>query len=185
VKPSIQRIAEVMGRAELLHSMEAVERAIERLAGEIRERLGRQDPLVLAVMNGALIPAGRLLPRLGFPLRVDYVHATRYRGTTRGRELHWVRPPPPSILDQHVLLVDDIFDEGTTLELVVEACRDAGARSVLSAVLVEKRRPRQTEYRPDFVGLQVADRYVFGSGMDYHEYLREVPGIYAVALEDL
>jgi hypoxanthine phosphoribosyltransferase len=125
-----------------------------------------------------------LLLRLGFPLRLDYVHATRYRGTTRGGELEWIKRPRTSLRDEHVLIVDDIFDEGITLELIARHCRAQGARSVHSAVLVEKQRARQCDYRPDFVGLEVADRYVFGMGMDYKEYLRNVAGIYAVADQD-
>jgi hypoxanthine phosphoribosyltransferase len=181
----IEKITEVRARAERLHSAEEVERAIDRMAEGIRRRLGDQDPLVLCVMNGALIPTGLLLARLEFPLRLDYVHATRYRGETTGGELQWLRRPVQPLDDECVLIVDDIFDEGITLEFIVRGCRDAGARSVHSAVLVEKLRPRRTGYRPDFVGLEVADKYVFGAGMDYRGYLRNVNGIYAVAPDDL
>ena len=175
----------MLSRAEQLHSAEEVEQAAERLAGAIRNELGEKDPLVLCVMNGAVIPAAMLLLRLDFPLRLDYIHATRYRGTTSGGQLEWIAHPRISLRDEHVLVVDDIYDEGTTLELIVGSCREQGARSVHSAVLVEKLRPRQCRYRPDFIGLEVDDRYVFGAGMDYKEYLRNLPAIYAVADEDL
>jgi hypoxanthine phosphoribosyltransferase len=175
----------VLSRAEQLHSAEEVAQAAERLAGAIRDELGEKNPLVLCVMNGAVIPVAMLLLRLDFPLRFDYIHATRYRGATSGGELEWIARPRMSLRDEHVLVVDDIYDEGTTLELIVGSCREQGARSVRSAVLVEKLRPRQCRYRPDFIGLEVDDRYVFGAGMDYKEYLRNLPAIYAVADEDL
>jgi hypoxanthine phosphoribosyltransferase len=175
----------VWQRAELLHSAAAVEQAADRLAAEVRAVLGERDPLVLCVMNGAVIPAALLLLRLDFPLRLDYVHATRYRGKTRGGELHWRVRPRHDLQGEQVLVVDDIFDEGTTLERIAASCAGAGAGSVHSLVLVEKLRDRPTAYRPDFVGLQVPDRYVFGAGMDYQEYLRNLPGIYAVAEQDL
>jgi len=77
--------------------------------------------------------------------------------------------------------VDDIFDEGTTLKAIVEELRIAGARQVLSAVLVNKVHDRKVAgFQVDFVGLEVADRYVFGCGMDYKEYLRNLPGIHAL-----
>jgi hypoxanthine phosphoribosyltransferase len=82
-----------------------------------------------------------------------------------------------------VLLVDDILDEGATLAAIERRYRDDGAREVLKAVLVVKDRPRSIAITPDFAGLTVPDRYVFGCGMDYKGYLRNAPGIYAVAEE--
>jgi hypoxanthine phosphoribosyltransferase len=175
----------VLERAELLHSPEAVERAADRLATAVKGVLGEADPLVLCVMKGAVIPAALLLLRLEFPLRLDYLHASRYRGTTQGGGLQWFARCRTPLRDERVLVLDDIFDAGTTLELIVRACVEAGAASVHSAVLVEKLCERPTAFRPDFIGLQVPDRYVFGAGMDYKEYLRNLPGIYAVADRDL
>ncbi len=176
---------QILERSETLVPPVEVERALDRLAGEISTRLADADPILLCAMNGGLIPMGRLLLRLDFPLRIDYVHATRYRSGTRGGGIQWRRPPPEAIRGRQVLLVDDIYDEGLTLEAIVRACVEAGAAAVASAVLVEKRRPRVCTYRPDFIGLEIPDRYVFGEGMDYHEYLRNLPGIHAVHPDDL
>ena len=59
---------------------------------------------------------------------------------------------------------------------------DAGA-TIDAAALVEKRRPRDVDLRPDFIGLDVPDRYVFGFGMDYKGYWRNAAGIFA-AVDD-
>lgn len=175
-----QQAMAVYAAADRLHDAAAVERALDRMAAEITDRLRDADPLVLTIMQGGVVSAGMLLPRLGFPLRVDYIHATRYTGETRGGELHWIVKPSCSLLDRTVLLIDDIHDEGHTLAAIVQDCRVSGARSVYSAVLVNKRHDRKADYRADFVGLEVEDRYVFGYGMDYKEYLRNARGIYAV-----
>jgi hypoxanthine phosphoribosyltransferase len=185
MKINSEHIKGVLARAELLHPAERVEQAASAMVEAIGARLGDQDPLVLCVMNGAVVPAALLLMRMSFPLRLDHLHATRYQGATRGGELEWLSRPRWPLRDEHILVVDDIFDAGTTLELIVRSCREEGARSVHSAVLVEKLRSRACTYRPDFVGLTVPDRYVFGAGMDYREYLRNLPGIYAVAAADL
>jgi hypoxanthine phosphoribosyltransferase len=173
--------AEVLAGARLLYSQQEVERALDRMAAEIHERLADSDPVVLCVLNGALIPMGRLLPRLSFSLRQDYVHASRYRGETSGANLEWIGNPSASLQDEVVLIIDDILDEGITLSGIVDACREAGAKSVYTAVLVEKQHDRSNGFKADFVGLEVEDSYVFGYGMDYKEYLRNAPGIYAVA----
>jgi hypoxanthine phosphoribosyltransferase len=131
-------------------------------------------------MSGAMIPAGILLSHLAFPRHIDYIHASRYRGETSGGELHWRVKPRYELQDRVVLIIDDILDEGLTLQAIIEDCKQLGAAEVYSAVLVKKLHQRNVGIEADFVGLEVADRYVFGFGMDYMEYLRNAPGIYAV-----
>jgi len=168
-------------RAWLLHDGEAVEAALRRLAVAISADLAERHPVVLCVMLGGLIPCGRLLPMLDFPLDLDYLHATRYRGDTAGGVLHWLARPRCPLTDRDVLIVDDILDEGRTLEAIIAECRALGARSVRVAVLVRKRHQRCVPgLLADYVGLEVDDHYVFGEGMDYHEGLRNLRGIHAI-----
>lgn len=174
-------IVMVKAEADLLHGEQAVEAALDRMAVAVTAELADKNPLVLAVMVGGIIPAGKLIPRFDFPVQIDYVHATRYRGDTRGRDLHWLARPVQSLRGRAVLVVDDILDEGVTLAEILSYCREAGARTVHSAVLVDKdvgAKPGLKE--ADFTGLRVENRYVFGYGMDYRGYLRNARGIYAV-----
>lgn len=170
--------------AECLFDRAEVERAIDDIADAVRRDLDGRDPLVLCVMNGGLVLSGTLLPRLDFPLRVDYLHATRYRERTSGDVLHWRTEPAQSLADRHVLVVDDILDEGYTLEAILAYCAAQGPASVRSAVLVEKLHDRGVRPPVDYIGLRVPDRYVFGYGMDYKGYWRNAPGIFAVAGDD-
>ncbi|VAX07138.1 Hypoxanthine-guanine phosphoribosyltransferase [hydrothermal vent metagenome] len=178
---SAEEAKAVFNSANRLFSQEEMETAMDRMAAEITAELAESDPIVLSVMNGGLIPAGQILTRLDFPLRVDYVHATRYRGETSGSELHWLRPPEELLEGKVVLILDDILDEGVTLAAIVESCRNQGAVSVHTAVLVEKDHERSNGFQADFVGVKAADCYLFGYGMDYKGYLRNAAGIYAVA----
>ena len=158
-----------------------VERALDRMAVEISGRLSGKDPLVLCVLNGALIPMGHLLTRLSFPLRQDYIHVSRYGGDITATEVEWIGQPSTLLKDETVLVFDDILDEGVTLAEIVKACKEAKAKAIYTAVLVEKQHNRGNGFKADFVGLPVEDSYVFGFGMDYKGYLRNSAGIYAVA----
>ena len=167
-------------QAECLYTDEQVQTAIERMSLEITRKLSKSNPLVLCVMTGALIPAGHLLTRLNFPLQLDYIHATRYRGGTRGGVLNWLVKPSYPLQGRDVLIIDDIFDEGITLNEIVEFCSSEGASDIYTAVLVNKLHNRKVNMKVDFIGLETEDKYLFGYGMDYHNYLRNAPGIYAV-----
>jgi len=171
----------VLREAELLCAPDQIEAALDQMAAAITARLEGCDPLVLMVMNGAFITAARLLARLRFPLHVGYLHATRYRSGTRGGEIDWIAHPRPAVTGRTVLVVDDIFDEGDTLEAILDEVRQQGAAAVYSAVLVNKQHDRKAPgLTVDFIGLAIPDRYVFGCGMDYQEYWRQLPAIYAI-----
>ncbi len=168
-------------RSRLIYSKQQVEDALDQMALSITHDTSTEDPILLSVMNGGMIPLGILLPRLAFPLRVDYLHATRYRERTFGTDLQWKKYNELSLAGETVIVVDDILDQGYTLEAIVNHCREAGAEQVLSAVLVEKDHQRGASFKADYVGLQVPDLYLFGYGMDYKGYWRNAAGIYAIA----
>lgn len=169
----------MLRRADRLYTGRDVEQALDRMAADITQRLASLNPLLVCVMTGGVVPFGLLLPRLQFPLQIDYVHATRYAKQLTGGELHWRVGPGESPKDRTVLLVDDILDEGTTLTAIENRYRNDGATAVYKAVMVVKERQRKQDVAIEFAGLNVPDRYVFGYGMDYKGYLRNAPGIFA------
>lgn len=170
----------VLSSSQLLHDAAAVEQAVQQMATAITASLSERRPIVLCVMIGGLIPAGWLLSKLDFPLEIDYCHATRYRGATSGGELAWLVRPTLEMAGRDVLIVDDILDEGHTLAQIIDSCKVQGASSVQTATLVNKQHDRRfNSLQADFVGLDVGDFYVFGAGMDYKGWFRNLPGIYA------
>jgi hypoxanthine phosphoribosyltransferase len=175
------KLSEALQTAELVHDQAVLSAAICRIGSDISEALAGQSAVFLSIMQGGLVFAGQLATEIKADLEFDYVHATRFRGTTTGGELKWMRRPDTSLRDRIVLLVDDILDEGHTLNAIREWCYAEGAARVLLAVLCEKRHGRTVAgLCGDFVGVEVPDRYVFGYGMDFHEQGRNLPAIYAL-----
>jgi hypoxanthine phosphoribosyltransferase len=170
--------------ADCLYTREEIDQALDGLATRITTRYATLDPLVVTVLNGGLVMAGHLITRLAFPLRLDYIHATRYRGAQTGDKLHWLAPPHTDLAGRHVLLLDDILDEGYTLEALEQYCHEQRVASVASAVLLKKIHPRTVaDISPEFVALEVEDRYVFGFGMDLEHEWRNANGIFALREE--
>jgi hypoxanthine phosphoribosyltransferase len=170
----------VLRGARRLYSAREVARALDRMAAELKPRLEHANPVVLAVMHGGALAALELCKRFEFPHEFDYVHVTRYRGETRGDSMVWRARPRKELKGRTVLVVDDILDHGKTLRALDRELARIGVRERLSAVLVVKRLARRARPKVTAAGLFVDDVYVFGSGMDYRGYWREVGGILAV-----
>ncbi len=172
---------EVLQQADLLHSAADIQSRIASLAGQINQQFAGKDTVIFCVMNGGILFAGMLMPLLNFAFHFDYLHASRYREkTTGGDDIHWIKHNAVTIKNRHVLVIDDILDEGYTLEAIVNNLAAQSPASLMTAVLAEKKHARGNGFNADFVGLQLIDRYVFGMGMDYCGYLRHLPAIYAV-----
>ena len=170
----------ILEEAELLCSAEESALAVRRVAAEITARLANANPLLLAVMGGAVVFTGQLLPQLIFPLDFDYLHVSRYGDVTSGGQLTWIVEPRSAVAGRVVLVVDDILDEGVTLAEVVRRLLAQGASEVLSAVFADKNIGRAKPIAADFVGLRLPNRYVFGYGMDVRGAWRNLPAVYAV-----
>jgi len=178
--PDLQQAWTFLRNSDQIASAEQVDAAVRRVAGEIEAKLGGSYPLVVAVMGGAVVFAGQLLPMLRFPLDFDYVHASRYGATTRGAGLEWRVSPPNLAKGRVVLVVDDILDHGETMAAIRARLLELGAEAVHCAVLVDKVIDRKKPIRADFVGLSIPDRFVFGCGMDAKGYWRNLPEIRAM-----
>jgi hypoxanthine phosphoribosyltransferase len=159
--------------------------AYDRMAASISAVLADRNPVVLAVMNGGAFTAIELCRRFDFPYEFAYVHATRYANTLQGGSLDWHVEPRPELEGRTVLVVDDILDVGLTLAALEGALQDRRVAALYKAVFAVKSL-RQPVERPavDFVGVEVADVYVFGCGMDYRGYWRGVPELLAVSADD-
>jgi hypoxanthine phosphoribosyltransferase len=171
---------QVLRDAELICSEAETAAAVRKVAREITARLEKKVPLVLSVMGGGVVFAGQVLPLLRFPLEVDYIHVTRYAGTTRGGEILWKVAPRATVSGRSVLVLDDVLDEGKTLAAVRERLLKDGAAEVLLAVFCEKDLGHPKPIRADFVGAVLPNKYLFGFGMDVNEAWRNLPEVYAL-----
>lgn len=167
-------------QAELLFDAQTVLDAVDRLAVRLTVELAQENPLLICVLNGGLAFTGALMQRLLFPLELSYVHVGRYGRQTQGGELVWHARPQVAIAGRHVVLVDDILDHGVTLAALVRWATEAGAAGVTTVVLVDKAIDEARPIQPDHAALVCPDRYVFGWGMDFQGYWRNLPAIYAL-----
>lgn len=155
---------------------------VEKLATEIDVAYGSERPLtVIAVMTGSLVLFADLIRRLSMPQRVGVIQASSYRGGTTSGELSVNAEMMIDVRNRDVLLVDDIFDTGRTLDRLSNLLTEHGAKSVRTAVLLHKIREHDVALRPDYVAFEIPDEFVVGYGLDFMDMYRNLP--YLAVLE--
>ncbi|MEO8443396.1 MAG: phosphoribosyltransferase family protein [Gammaproteobacteria bacterium] len=170
-----------MPGARLVVARDEVDAAFGRLLASVQPLVTGDQCVLLGVLLGGLVPLARLANGLNGDFVLDTCRVGRYGDATRGGELRVLAEPVADLRDRHVIVVDDIYDEGLTLDYLVRNCRRAGARQVTTVVLVRKRHDRELAgVPPDLVGLEVGDDFVFGCGMDYRGRWRHLREIWAV-----
>ncbi len=180
----IEQALQIHQQAQQLFDQSQVDAGIQKMAETIGAQIENDFPLLLCVMNGGLYLTGQLMRYWDFPMTVDYVHATRYRLSTLGRNVLWKAYAQNSLQDRHVIIVDDIFDQGYTLEEIKAYCLKQGAKKCTSAFLIRKSHQRKkADIEADYAALECEDLYVYGSGMDFSSHFRNLSGIFAVPNE--
>ncbi len=177
------RTENILDKSKLLISKDQLYLSFDNIAFDITLQLKDSNPIVICVMNGGLMFTSELLKRLRFPLQLDYVHASRYgENITPGATLNWKKHPSIDLLNRNIILVDDVLDGGVTFARIRDYCLEKGAKSVNTVVMVDKKVDRDPTglKSADFSCVSVGDEYIFGFGLDYKGYWRNLPGIYAL-----
>lgn len=165
----------------LLVPASEVDAAFSRLASALQPLVEAGSCTLLGVLMGGLMPLARLAGLLHGDYVLDCCRISRYGDAIIGGKLEMSWAPRLPMTGNTVIIIDDIFDQGITLDFAAGYCRAAGAARVLTAVLVSKRHQRQlTGFRPDHYGLEVGDEFVFGAGMDHRQHWRHLAEIRAL-----
>ena len=171
---------------EVLLSADDLAAGIGRLSDDVKRTVGRRPLTVVGVLTGSIVLVADLIRRLEGPVTVSMVWASSYRGTATAPDRLDLRLDLlPDLTGQDVLIVDDIFDTGRTLEALVAEMRRRGAARVRSLVLLRKQGRAETTIRPDFVGFDIPDVFVVGYGLDYDGQWRQLPHLAALEPSDI
>lgn len=161
----------------LISSNEIAEKIRETADLLNREYKGRELTLIL-VLKGSICLAADLMRLLSMPFVLEMVSAASYgqRGDTPGKlQLSGIEQLELSGRD--ILLIDDIYDTGQTLEEIARQLRAKNPRSLKTLTLLCK---QKTQKRPDYYLFEIGNQFVVGYGLDYKEHYRGLPGIYII-----
>ena len=163
-----------------------IQQRVHALGTEISNLYRGRDLTVIGALTGCMLFMADLVRAIDVPHRIGVVQASSYRGaTTRPGELTVELGLLPDIRGRDVLILDDIFDTGNTMEKLVTAIQSHEPASVRTVALLVKEGKSEVEMKPDFFGFKIPDAFVVGYGLDYDDDYRHLPFIEALDKTDL
>lgn len=170
---------------EVLCSEEELKERIGQLGSQISSDYKDKKLVVISLLKGSFIFAADLVRNINIPVKIAFMTTSSYgHGEQSTGSVDMLADIHDSIEDYDVLVVDDITDSGITMKYVMEHLRKKGPKSVKSCVLLDKPTRRKVELEADYIGFTIEDKFVVGYGLNYGDYYRNVPYVFAVTDQD-
>ena len=162
---------------KILLSEETIRRRVEELGKLLTEEYAGKDPVVVGVLKGVVVFYSDMIRQIRVPCQMDFMWLSSYSGTNSTGELIVRRDVSVDIKDRHVLILEDIYDTGTSLDFTYRHLMSKGPASLKICTLLDKpeRRKPGITLKPDYVGFTIPNEFVVGYGLDYNEHFRNLP----------
>ena len=170
---------------EVLITEEQLQKRVHELGMEISRDYEGKKILAICILRGGVIFLTDLIRQIVPLIAADFMAVSSYGAGSRRSdgEVRITLDLSTSIVNQHVLIVEDIIDSGHTLASVIEMLRTRNPASLEVCTLLNKFSRREVNVPIKYCGFDIPDKFVFGYGLDMDEYYRNLPFIGVVDLE--
>ena len=163
---------------EVLLSEEQIQAKVMELAKQLNEEYADKDPIFVGVLKGVVMFFGDMVKRIDVPCQIDFMWISSYQGTNSS-QMVVKRDVSADIKGRHVVILEDIFDTGNSLDFTYKHLLSKEPASLKICTLLDKpeRRNPAVTVKPDYVGYTIPNEFVVGYGLDYNEHYRNLPYI--------
>lgn len=162
---------------EILLTKEDIKDLVKRVGAEITRDYADKNPLVIAVLRGAVVFMADIMRAVECPLSIDFMAVSSYGdGVKSSGVVRIVKDLDTKIEGRHVLIVEDVLDSGLTLSYLMRMLQSRNPASIeIAAFLVKDIDGKRPAVNPRYVGTHVPNKFVVGYGLDYAERYRNLP----------
>lgn len=162
---------------EILISEEQLKARIQELGEELTAEYAGKDPIVIGVLKGVVIFYADMIRQIKTHCQMDFMWVSSYEGTDSTGNMIVRKDISSDIKGRHVLILEDIFDTGNSLQFVRDHLLEKEPASLKICTLLDKpsRRKPGITVKADFVGFEVPNAFVVGYGLDFNEHYRNLP----------
>ena len=162
---------------EILLTEEQIQSKIKELGQILTEEYKDKNPVIVGVLKGVVVFYADMIRHIKTPCQMDFMWISSYIGTSSTGKMLVRQDISADIKGRHVLILEDIFDTGNSLEFTVNHLKSKEPASIKICTFLDKpegRRPGVT-LKADYVGYTIPNKFVVGYGLDYNEHYRNLP----------
>ena len=163
--------------AQILLSEEQIQNRIRELGEELSREYADKNPVVVGVLKGVVVFYADMIRQLKVPCQLDFMWISSYKGTSSTGKMLVRQDLSADIKGRHVLILEDIYDTGNSLDFTVKHLMEKEPASLKICTLLDKpdgRKPGIT-LKADYTGFTIPNAFVVGYGLDYNEKYRNLP----------
>ena len=162
---------------EILLTEEQIQTRIKELGTILTEEYKDKNPIIVGVLKGVVIFYADMIREIKVPCQMDFMWISSYSGTQSTGNMMVRQDLSADVKDRHVLILEDIFDTGNSLDFVVKHLLSKEPASLKICTLLDKpeRRNPAVTLQADYVGFTIPNAFVVGYGLDYNEHYRNLP----------
>ena len=162
---------------EILLTEEQIRDRVAQLGRELTKEYEGKNPLVVGVLKGVVVFYADMIRQLKVPCQMDFMWISSYAGTNSTGDMVVKRDVSADVKGRDVLILEDIFDTGRSLDFTYRHLLSKGAASVKICTLLDKpsRRLPGIDLQADYVGFTIPNAFVVGYGLDFNEQYRNLP----------
>lgn len=153
--------------------------AVKKVAGEIHVKFQHENPLFVSVLNGSFVFAADLLRELDMQAEIEFIKVSSYQKTERG-DLQVHLDLKSEVEGRPIIIIEDIVDTGNTVKYLIKHLNKKKCKSVDVATLLLKPEVFDYSFPVNFVGLEIANKFVVGYGLDYDGFGRNLKHLYQI-----
>jgi hypoxanthine phosphoribosyltransferase len=159
-------------------SAEEINKSVTDIAKKIDNEFEGKNPLFICVLSGSFIFASDLLKKVSIPCNIEFVRLKSYEGTSSSEIVREVLGLNSDIKGRDIIIIEDIVDTGHTLAHFFDYLKSYEPNSVKLASLIFKKEAFQKDFKIDYLGFEIENKFIVGYGLDYNEYGRNLDAIY-------
>jgi len=163
--------------SKVLLSEEQIQTRVKELAAQLSREYAGKDPVFVGVLKGVVVFYADFMKNFTEPCQMDFMWISSYAGSHSTGNMMVRQDLSADIKDRHVLILEDIFDTGNSLDFTVKHLKSREPASIKICTLLDKperRNPRVT-LKADYTGFTIPNEFVVGYGLDYNEHYRNLP----------
>ena len=162
---------------QILITEEQIRNRIAELGRELTAEYAGKNPVIVGVLKGVVVFYADMVRQIKVPCQMDFMWLSSYQGTNSTGGMVVKRDVTVDVRDRHVLILEDIYDTGNSLDFTYRHLLSKGPASLKICTLLDKpeRRKPGITLKPDYVGFTVPNEFVVGYGLDYNEQYRNLP----------